>query len=56
MREVGVLLIAFTPLDAAVNAAQGHGSGVLLYFIAAGLCLFGGALFLEGRRRNGVVS
>lgn len=55
LREIGVLLLAFTPLDAAVNSAQGHGSGVLLYFFGLGLCLFGGALLLERRRRSGRV-
>ena len=51
-REVGILLIAFAPMDAAVNAAQGQKTGSLLFFVVAGLCLFSGALLME-RRREG---
>jgi len=50
MREVGVLLIAFTPLDAALQPRDIHPVGVFLaVFLGAGLLLFFGALILEWR-------
>ena len=52
-REIGILLIAFAPLDAAANAAQGQKLGALLYFIALGIGLFSGALLLERYRKEG---
>jgi hypothetical protein len=52
-REIGVLLIAFAPLDAAVNAAQGQKVGSLLYFALLGLCLFTVAMLMEWYRKRG---
>jgi len=55
MREVGTLLIAFAPLDAALSEGRANG-GVLLFLLlllALGALLFVGALLLE-RRRTGV--
>jgi len=50
MREVGILLTAFAPLDVAVNLAGGKNpAGVLLFFAGLGLLLFAGALALEWR-------
>jgi len=52
MREVGTLLIAFAPLDAALS--EGHPNGgvflFLLLFLILGALLFVGALLLERRR------
>ena len=49
MREVGTLVMAFAPLDAAF--AEGDARvGRLLLFGAYGLLLFVGSLWLERRR------
>ena len=53
LREIGVLLLAFTPLDATLNRAPGQPRGAILYFVAIGLCLFGVAILMEHRRRKG---
>jgi len=51
MREVGVLLIAFAPLDAAlVESPKARRS--LLLFLSLGCFLFLWALFLEWRRND----
>jgi len=57
MREVGTLLIAFAPLDAALSERKEHIAGFLLLFLGLGgllfvgaLVLFVGALVLERRR------
>jgi hypothetical protein len=51
MREVGILLIAFAPLDVALNPGSGRRAlGVLLFFGGLGLLLFIGALALEWRQ------
>ena len=49
LREVGTLVIAFTPLDAAFSQT-GNRVGRLLLFGLYGLVLFIGALWLERRR------
>jgi hypothetical protein len=50
LREVGILLIAFAPLDVAIIPAGSRNSdGVLLFFAGLGLLLFVGALALEWR-------
>ncbi len=50
MREVGTLLIAFAPLDAAFNAERSYIVALLLIFLSAGALLFTGAIALEWRR------
>jgi hypothetical protein len=54
MREIGVLLIAFCPLDAALIENPDRSLRFLLFFLAAGASLFTGALVLERRRRHDV--
>lgn len=50
MREVGILLVAFTPLDAALLPHDIRNVGVFLAaFLGSGLLLFFGALILEWR-------
>jgi hypothetical protein len=51
MREVGTLLIAFAPLDAAI-AESGRASRALLFFLLIGMALFAGSLWLERRRKH----
>ena len=53
MREVGTLLIAFAPLDAALSERREHVAVFLLLFLGLGALLFVAALVLE-RRRNRV--
>jgi len=53
MREVGTLLIAFAPLDAALSERREHVAVFLLLFLGLGALLFVGALVL-GRRRTRV--
>lgn len=50
MREVGVLLIAFAPLDVALNRHAGGDLSYLLLFLGLGMSLFVGSLILERRR------
>ena len=50
MREIGTLLIAFAPLDAALNERREHVAVFLLLFLGVGALLFIGALVLERRR------
>ena len=50
MREVGILLIAFAPLDAVL--AERPAVGVLLFFLLLGIALFTTALVLEWRREH----
>ena len=52
MREVGVLLVAFAPLDAAFSGGPRALSWLLL-FLSFGLLLFVGALVLERKRFDG---
>ena len=49
MREVGTLLIAFAPLDAALVERPGR-TGLLLLFMIFGVLLFIGSLLIERRR------
>jgi hypothetical protein len=51
MGEVGTLLIAFAPLDAALNPNL-HLTWLLLFF-GLGVSLFMSALFFERSRRRG---
>jgi len=52
MREVGTLLIAFAPLDAALSERKEHIVGFLLLFLGLGALLFVGVLVLERRRSH----
>jgi hypothetical protein len=47
IREIGVLLIAFAPLDVALNRHVGGDFTYLLLFLGLGEFLFVGALILE---------
>ncbi|MDD5304148.1 MAG: hypothetical protein PHS14_13690 [Elusimicrobia bacterium] len=49
-REVGVLLIAFAPLDVALNRHSPGNFNYLLLFLGLGAFLFVGALIQERRR------
>ena len=49
MREVGTLLIAFAPLDAALAERPGK-TGLLLLFMIVGVLLFIVSLLIERRR------
>jgi hypothetical protein len=51
MREVGTLLVAFAPLDAAL-AEGGRATRALLFFLLIGMALFAGSLWLERRRKH----
>ena len=54
LREIGVLLLAFGPLDSAVTVAQGgQRPGLILIFVGLGLCFFTGSLAMERRRSQG---
>ena len=50
MREVGVLLIAFAPLDVALTHGQAGQLNFLFLFLGLGISLFTGSLRLEKRR------
>jgi hypothetical protein len=50
LREIGTLLIAFAPLDAALTERREHVAVFLLLFLGLGALLFIGALVLERRR------
>ena len=52
MREVGTLLIAFAPLDAALSEGRGQMNTLafLLLFFGLGSLLLAGAVLLERRR------
>jgi len=52
MREIGVLLIAFAPLDTAFAGGRPAVGWALLFFLA-GLFLFGVALRMERSRSRG---
>ena len=49
IREVGTLLIAFAPLDAALAERPGS-TGLLLLFMVFGVLLFIGSLLIERKR------
>jgi len=49
LREVGVLLIALTPLDVAFSDAPAP-VGTAMFFLSIGLLLFVLSLFIETRR------
>jgi hypothetical protein len=50
MREIGVLLFAFAPLDAALQPRDISGvAGFLAVFLGSGALLFFGALVIEWR-------
>lgn len=51
MREVGTLLIAFAPLDAALAESRSV-TRALLFFLLMGVALFAGSLWLEGKRKH----
>jgi len=52
MREIGVLLIAFAPLDVGLQEPI-HNLKVLFFFLSSGLILFIGSLAVEwGMMRN----
>ena len=51
MREVGTLLIAFAPLDAALIENR-RVIRALLYFLGLGVGLFVGSLWLERKRTH----
>ena len=51
-REVGVLLFAFAPLDAALNETREFRGRVMLLFLALGVAFFVGALVAEHRRKR----
>ena len=50
MREIGTLLIAFAPLDAALSGGPMPAATFLLLFLGLGLTLFAGALLIERMR------
>ncbi len=52
MREIGILLLAFTPLDVSLSDGRTHRWIVLLAFMILGAALFCGALILERRSRD----
>ena len=52
LREIGILLIALSPLDVAFGPERGDASSNLLIFFVAGATLFSVALLLERRRRD----
>ena len=53
MREIGVLFLAFAPLDAVLGGRPLIDSaGALLFFVGAGAILLGGALVFEWRRKD----
>jgi hypothetical protein len=49
-REIGVLLIAFAPLDAVL--AEPRRVPTLLFFVMLGVSLFAAALVMERRRAH----
>lgn len=51
MREIGTLLMAFAPLDAAVSEGRLPTLWFLLLFLGLGASFFIGALVMERRRR-----
>jgi hypothetical protein len=52
-REIGTLLLAFTPLDAVLWADHPDHRSRLLTFLALGTCFLGGALISELWRTDG---
>ena len=52
MREIGVLLIAFAPLEAAFSSGS-RALTWLLLFLLVGLSLFSAAVIFERRRSHG---
>jgi hypothetical protein len=53
LREVGLLLIAFGPLETAINRTSlRDAAGFLVLFLGGGLALFAIALVLEWRRQD----
>ena len=48
LREIGVLLIAFAPLDITLSSGQAHAGTYLLIFLIVGISLFGVGVALEG--------
>ena len=53
MREVGILFLAFAPLDAGLSQRSlRESAGGLLLFLGLGSFFFGGALVFEWRRRD----
>ncbi|MFI5312179.1 MAG: hypothetical protein ACHQQ3_13145 [Gemmatimonadales bacterium] len=50
MREIGTLILAFTPLDAVFSTEGGGRGRPFLLFLLWGLSFFLGALLLERRR------
>ena len=52
-REIGTLLLAFTPLDAVLWADRPDHLSRLLTFLVMGICFLGGALISELWRTRG---
>lgn len=52
LREVGVLLMAFAPLDAALTEDALRAARVLALFLTGGMILFATALALEWSQEN----
>jgi len=52
MREVGILLIAFAPLDAAFSGDRPFVIALVLLFLGIGASLFTGAIMLERGRTS----
>jgi hypothetical protein len=52
LREIGILLMAFGPLEAAISSAKAWNISVGLLFFGGGLRLFVMALILEWRRTD----
>jgi hypothetical protein len=48
MREIGVLILAFAPLDVALGPSP-HSARTLLIFLGLGFFLFAGSLVFEWR-------
>jgi hypothetical protein len=53
LREIGILLIAFAPLDITLSSSQLNPGRYLLIFLPAGILLFVGGVALEGRINAG---
>lgn len=53
LREIGVLLLAFAPLDAALGSDRPERWSIVLLFITLGISLIAGSLLSEQRRGRG---
>ncbi|MCM2304578.1 MAG: hypothetical protein NDJ72_07735, partial [Elusimicrobia bacterium] len=50
MREIGILLVAFAPLDISLNHREGENLVFLALFFGLGMTTFLGALVIERHR------